>query len=586
MMRRTLLFPALILCFALLATPALAQPTQPPTEPSGEACEWQRFKEALGARESSGNYQAVNRLGYLGKYQFGSMALIDIGYKTRDGNWTGKNGINSQEDFLNSPQVQESAMEEWAVILNRDVELAGLERFIGQQIGDDCVVTRSGMLAGRHLLGIGNSNRPGLRAYLESNGAIDPMDGNPGDSHRTPISEYVCRFSNYQTPFDGTVAGQCGQNGPPPPPTGEPGPGRSPDSDIDGDGGYQPRARWDDLRSGLLNLWVGSLMLMAEQLSVTMISQVQSIGMMLDAKHQQETQRIMQERTAQAHKDYQPSEQMCTIGTLTRDLSTAERSAALTKEALVAVMVQSDTQLAPVARRLTQIHTYMESFCSSADNGGGLGALCPQDAPAEMRNADINYTRTVDMPLTLELNFADNVVTDDEVRVSALLDNLISHDSMPHADTTTMAKPSWQYQYFKMRSIMALRSLARNSIATVISFKSANLNTDDSIAPYARAVLAELGLSNAEITEYLGENPSYGAYMDLITRKLMEIDLNDTPVNVVRIDAAVTALKNRQQRYINKAQERRAVLLGALAEVGLRKEDEKAVSNAEKALFY
>lgn len=577
-----ILLPALILCTIV---PATAYANNEPAQPGGEACQWQQFKEDLGTRESSGNYQAVNQYGFLGKYQFGNLALIDIGYKTREGNWTGKNGINSQEDFLNSPQVQESAMEEWSQILNRDVELAGLERFIGQQIGDDCVVTRSGMLAGRHLLGIGNANRPGLRAYLESNGEIDPMDGNPGDPHRTPISQYVCRFSNYQTPFDGTVAGQCGQSGPPPQYTGQPGGNRSPDFDPGGDGGYQPRERWDDWREGLLQLWISSLMLMAEQLSVTMIYQVQSIGMLLDAKHQQETQREIQERSAEAHKKYQPSEGMCTIATLTRDLPSAERSGALTKEALVTYMTQSAQELDPVARSLTQARNYMGRFCNPADNGNGLGALCPEAAPQDMQNADINYTRTVDMRLSLDLNFSDNITTDDEIRVLALLDNLISHEVMPHANEIVMAKASWQYQHFRMRSIEALRSLARNSIATVISFRTANLNTEESIAPYARAVLVELGMSNADILQYLGENPSYWAYMELVINMLAQMDLTDTPANIARIDAAVTNLKNVQQRYINKTEERRTVLLGAMSEMGIRKQDEKAVSNAEEVLF-
>jgi LysM repeat protein len=66
------------------------------------------FYKELGARESSDNYEALNKLGYMGKYQMGTPALIDIGYKTKFG-WTGKDGINNQKDFLNSSTVQEKA---------------------------------------------------------------------------------------------------------------------------------------------------------------------------------------------------------------------------------------------------------------------------------------------------------------------------------------------------------------------------------------------------------------------------------------------------------------------------------------------
>ena len=36
------------------------------------------FKEALAFKESRGNYRKVNRLGYLGKYQFGESTLNRI----------------------------------------------------------------------------------------------------------------------------------------------------------------------------------------------------------------------------------------------------------------------------------------------------------------------------------------------------------------------------------------------------------------------------------------------------------------------------------------------------------------------------
>ena len=38
------------------------------------------FKYAIGYKESTNNYKAVNRFGYLGRYQFGKIALQDIGF--------------------------------------------------------------------------------------------------------------------------------------------------------------------------------------------------------------------------------------------------------------------------------------------------------------------------------------------------------------------------------------------------------------------------------------------------------------------------------------------------------------------------
>ena len=62
------------------------------------------FVYALRMRESSGNYKVKNPYGYLGAYQFGEGALIDLGFVKRDGDWrdndysggwTGLHGINS-----------------------------------------------------------------------------------------------------------------------------------------------------------------------------------------------------------------------------------------------------------------------------------------------------------------------------------------------------------------------------------------------------------------------------------------------------------------------------------------------------------
>lgn len=51
------------------------------------------FLQALGKKESSGDYGEINSLNYLGKYQMGESALTDAGYYTPDGtrrnDWSG-----------------------------------------------------------------------------------------------------------------------------------------------------------------------------------------------------------------------------------------------------------------------------------------------------------------------------------------------------------------------------------------------------------------------------------------------------------------------------------------------------------------
>ena len=49
---------------------------------------YQEFLEALGRRESTNNYAAVNRFGYMGRYQMGGSALKEAGFKDENGAWT------------------------------------------------------------------------------------------------------------------------------------------------------------------------------------------------------------------------------------------------------------------------------------------------------------------------------------------------------------------------------------------------------------------------------------------------------------------------------------------------------------------
>ena len=153
------------------------------------------FFEALGQRESSGNYKAVNSVGFIGKYQMGEAAMVDAGYykpkpngnynNKWDGQFTGKDGVYSVEDFLSSPQAQEHAQRiykqrQWGYIKPYALTYDG-------KIINGIQITQSGMLAAAHLLGQEN-----LKKYLQSNGKYIPKDG-----YGTSIEEYLKKFGGY-----------------------------------------------------------------------------------------------------------------------------------------------------------------------------------------------------------------------------------------------------------------------------------------------------------------------------------------------------------------------------------------------------
>jgi hypothetical protein len=174
------------------------------------------FFDALGMRESGGDYAVVNSLGYLGKYQFGELALADLGYYVADGTpdndwigaWTGKNNIHSKSEFLADHKAQELAMIEWASHLWRSAVHPDflLDRFVGCTIRD-IKITPAGIVAGAHLVGLF-----GVKSFLDSGGTEDPVD-----PIGTPVSDYIRNYGGYEiseaTGSDWKAV-QCGQGVP------------------------------------------------------------------------------------------------------------------------------------------------------------------------------------------------------------------------------------------------------------------------------------------------------------------------------------------------------------------------------------
>lgn len=155
----------------------------------------EQFLNDLGARESSGNYRAFNRYGYAGKYQMGEMALVDCGYykkpcKKYNNDWSGeflgKDGIFSIEDFLNKPFVQEKAQIEFKKKQWSYLKSVGADKYVGKTI-NGYLITSSGLLAGAHLKGAG-----AVIKYLKTNGCC-----NETDAFSTSIESYMKKFADY-----------------------------------------------------------------------------------------------------------------------------------------------------------------------------------------------------------------------------------------------------------------------------------------------------------------------------------------------------------------------------------------------------
>ena len=130
------------------------------------------FLSAIGFRESSNNYKAVNRFGYLGKYQFGRKTLNAIGFENI-----------SNREFLANPSIQEKAM---LTLLkqNKHTLRKEIAKYSGKVI-NGIYITESGILAAAHLAGAGNVKKFFRKGW-------EFKDGNG-----TKMTSYMVKFANY-----------------------------------------------------------------------------------------------------------------------------------------------------------------------------------------------------------------------------------------------------------------------------------------------------------------------------------------------------------------------------------------------------
>jgi len=593
--------------FALLVSPLSANAqinsnAAPPgigpqsTGNGGGVCDLTDLKNSLAGTESGGSYEAVNSgTCASGKYQFMQGTAQDMD-AYRNGPANCKRMCKAGVGFASNEcaGTQEAMMDEFTMrnlnwlknncpaaqaAVNSGKQISGYSKCGGGNLS--CTVTWSGILAGAHLGGAG-----GICTTLSTGADVD--DGCTSRLYYVckhgglSVPEADCNPSPYQTGSGGLAQGDTSWGGQPPPPA------RT---------SAFPGGQMNSLTQSLKYIWVAAFQLMTEQITAVMMQQVQGIGMLLDAKHQLETQRLFQEKTAEAHKDYHPSEQMCEIGTFVRNLAETEGRAKLTTAALAKNILDRELASGDSATREGQLSdlrgrilTYTEEFCRQEDDGGGTRLICQSPADDEMQNRDINYTESVDIPLTLEVDFLDQDVTDEERSIFTLMNYLFMHRAFPELPEplTTLNQSVEPYQ--DLRSVVAMRGVARNSMAHIIAEKTAGPKHENNAGPFMMALMKELGLEDEEIIELLGENPSYFAQMEILTKKIYQdpdfyVNLYDKPANVKRTRTAMRAIKLMQDRDIHNALLRREMLLSILLELRARDKQNDITDDIGDLLF-
>ena len=138
------------------------------------AAQTRALLKALAKRESAVNYKAENSYGYLGAYQFGAAALVDVGLINSDRYWAAVKttmGINTgripknHKAFLDNPAnwtinggkatfLKSSDMQDAAIVklMNRNVRT-----MTAKGVYTGSAENKAGLLMAAHLKGAGNA---------------------------------------------------------------------------------------------------------------------------------------------------------------------------------------------------------------------------------------------------------------------------------------------------------------------------------------------------------------------------------------------------------------------------------------------
>ena len=150
------------------------------------------FRDAIGFRESDNRYDAVNTIGFIGRYQFGKPRLWDLGISLN--RWKPSrllpnfHKVVSLKDFLANHELQDTLFS-----LHVDLHMTFIRKRYQQylnRVAHGILITESGLVAGLHLKGGGSISKPGVTQFLQS--GKSNVDG-----YGTEITEYINKFGDY-----------------------------------------------------------------------------------------------------------------------------------------------------------------------------------------------------------------------------------------------------------------------------------------------------------------------------------------------------------------------------------------------------
>ncbi len=381
---------------------------------------------------------------------------------------------------------------------------------------------------------------------------------------------------------------------------------------------------------------------LTEFLSLNAMFQMQMVGTLFDAKNQLETQRLFFQLKAEAHKDYHPSAGVCEFGTGIRSLAATESRAKLNIRALSARSISrqlgtlgGSSSAAANADKRARWDQFVTSYCDPRDNGWsqgrtGLMRACDRDgtggstlagAPDVNRyNRDIDYTRLIDTPKTLNVDFSDVDLDDpsapagpvptypandprqegihDEEDVLALAANLYGHENLTRRISASQLNSSTPRDHYNdLRTIVAKRAVAENSFNSIVAMKSAGTGgmlggAGGETGAYLGAIIRELmpaGTPEEEIVALIGERPSQYAQLELLGKLIYQnpnffANLYDKPVNVDRKSVAMKAIGLMLDRALFESELRQEMMMSVMLSSKLTERHKSVNSDLTKQL--
>lgn len=341
---------------------------------------------------------------------------------------------------------------------------------------------------------------------------------------------------------------------------------------------------------------------LADSLREKIILRFLMIGAFIDGQIEVQSVTTLQKLNAKAMRDYQVSEQICRFGSVSKGLSQSSDKAKTAQQNIMDRMISRQTldksTLSGVlggnveggrngdkAARLDRVNT---RYCDPQELNGVYSGIktehgdivtpsCLSTDPKNW-NADIDAGKTLFGVNSTGSSLAGFGRSDDEQNLIDLGSNLYANnlplnlaasDMMRIQENGSQGNESNIAKLMDMRSILAKHSVAAGSFAAIAGMKTAgSADAKDQL----QAVAKELGLTDQkDLDALIGDNPSYYAQMDFLTKKLYQTpgfyaNLYDTPSNVLRQQTALKAISLMQDRDIYESLQRSEMILSVILE--------------------